>query len=860
MKINKHISRAVSVMLSFAMALGGVLPAHAAEVTISESLLEETGLIGGPVTEEADGEETESGLEAYADSESRYEQIEVNYSQASRYSVTIPKTITLGTDKRSPYSIKVEGDIVANKQVCVVPVDGIADTEVFDFYMSDQIAGSTKKDVAAEISQSKFYWNHEEAARGYEETDNHIIAEGLSAGKWKGTFQMEISMRTDPSHIHNYVGEVTKEPTCTEAGEKTYTCDCGDSYTESIDPTGHHYEKGECTDCGEKDPDHEHSYTEEITKEPTCTEAGEKTYTCECGDSYTEEIPATGHNYKEEITKESTCTETGEKTYTCECGDSFTEEIPKTNHDYGEDDKCTDCGELKPDHEHDYKEEVTKEPTCTEAGEKTYTCICGDSYTEEIPATGHHYDNGTCTDCGEKDPDAFEKIKVGDTETRVIAGQTLEFICIDDAYVDATGVEVGALFIAKGFAPGLAMNTNPFVKDWASNDVRSALNGSTSDLTDLVRVDTTITKSYSGDKTATNYNMDTISSYGTISDYDAPRSVDRVFILSLEEAIKYNKVTINGKEISVMWDLDCDGTVEFNKYSGYWGHYLRTPSASTLECYAVGWTGAVLQANNSNNGIRPCYVKYNGLHKHNYAETIIKEATCREDGEKECTCECGNSYTEIIPATGHDYVDGECINCGRKEPFINVGDTETRVIAGQTLEFICIDDAYVDATGNEIGALFIAKDYIPGNILTLTQNEKDWASTAARAALNGDTSDLTDLITVNTTITKTYSKNKSSADFDMGTIDTYGTVSDYDTESTRDKVFILSLEEAIKYNKVVINDKEISVMWDLNCDGEINKVPSANKYGYYLRTRLNGMSNYIIYYSGSNVIKLAPAT
>lgn len=34
-----------------------------------------------------------------------------------------------------------------------------------------------------------------------------------------------------------------------------------------------------------------HKYTESITKEPTYTEAGEKTYTCDCGHSYTEEIP-----------------------------------------------------------------------------------------------------------------------------------------------------------------------------------------------------------------------------------------------------------------------------------------------------------------------------------------------------------------------------------------------------------------------------------------------------------------------------------------------------------------------------------------------------------------------------------------
>ncbi|MDE6568687.1 MAG: hypothetical protein K2K70_13290 [Lachnospiraceae bacterium] len=55
---------------------------------------------------------------------------------------------------------------------------------------------------------------------------------------------------------------------------------------------------GECEHCGEKDPEHGHKYTETVTKEPTCTEDGEKTLTCDCGDTKTEVIPATGHNWE----------------------------------------------------------------------------------------------------------------------------------------------------------------------------------------------------------------------------------------------------------------------------------------------------------------------------------------------------------------------------------------------------------------------------------------------------------------------------------------------------------------------------------------------------------------------------------
>ena len=327
-----------SVLLCFSMVSSNLLPAYATEAVVTETSLEEAGENGSnePENDTVNTVMLNDDVESQADNDSRYEEIEVNYSQSSTYFVTIPKTITLGADKRAAYSVKVEGDIVANKQVCVVPLDGIEDTEVFDFYMADQIAGSTKEDVVAEVSQAKFYWNHEEAKAGYTETDNYVTADSLSAGKWKGTFQMEISMRTDPAHIHNYVGEVTKEPTCTEAGEKTYTCDCGDSYTEAIPAKGHHFEDGECTDCGEKDPDyHKHSYTETITKEPPCTEAGEKTYTCDCGDSYTEEIPAKGHHFVD-----GECTDCGEKD---PCSESHTDE--------NEDDICDICG-----HEHQWVE------------------------------------------------------------------------------------------------------------------------------------------------------------------------------------------------------------------------------------------------------------------------------------------------------------------------------------------------------------------------------------------------------------------------------------------------------------------------------------------------------------------------
>ena len=53
-------------------------------------------------------------------------------------------------------------------------------------------------------------------------------------------------------HIHDYDAVVT-DPTCTDQGYTTYTCECGDSYvSDYTDPTGHTVVDNVCTVCGEK--------------------------------------------------------------------------------------------------------------------------------------------------------------------------------------------------------------------------------------------------------------------------------------------------------------------------------------------------------------------------------------------------------------------------------------------------------------------------------------------------------------------------------------------------------------------------------------------------------------------------------
>ena len=111
-------------------------------------------------------------------------------------------------------------------------------------------------------------------------------------------------------------GKVTKEPTETETGVKTFTCTrCSETKTEVIPPLSH-----------------KHSYDAVVTA-PTCTEKGYTTHTCACGDSYVDTyVDALGHAWDGgKVTKQPTATETGIRTYICtRCNATKTETIPAT--------------------------------------------------------------------------------------------------------------------------------------------------------------------------------------------------------------------------------------------------------------------------------------------------------------------------------------------------------------------------------------------------------------------------------------------------------------------------------------------------------------------------------------------------
>ena len=378
---------------------------------------------------------------AYTDSVGAVENQDVNESSSanttvyaelgSDFRVIIPKHIVLdGALKKGAYTVSVEGDIAGTEYIKVVPDASFALT-------SNNLAN-----VTAYITQDKTEWVYSEMLTGSNVISNgEIDASGISAGSWNGNFNFNVSLEensgsevasiltlseddvkmgsTDSVQVNAFIdGENVNDIVSWNSDneniivanglvETKANAQVGDTATVTVSATSNASLLAE----GEEQ--------ETATAQFTVTII-DMAYTASGEDEVITSIDLKAGESKDIEVTIIPASATGTVSWTTTApsginliknGNTVTVKIADDMASGNSYDLVASYGNLSKllkinivadeVHTHSYTESTTQEATCIEAGVKTFICSCGDSYTEEISATGHNYENGTCTECGD---------------------------------------------------------------------------------------------------------------------------------------------------------------------------------------------------------------------------------------------------------------------------------------------------------------------------------------------------------------------------------------------------------------------------------------------------------------------------
>lgn len=434
---------------------------------------------------------------------------------------------------------------------------------------------------------------------------------------------------TVAGHTHTFTDwTVIEEPDCWIPGLQRRTCTSCGAVDEELIPARHnekeldtdgHFihpyaeEKATCEEngkvwykcaiCGqafyEEIPALGHAWdVGKVTKAPTCTDEGMITFTCMNDPTHvkTDTIQATGHMYITTAEKAATYTEDGYKTYTCaNCGDEYTEVLPKlqcTNHSWN-------AGA------------ITTAATCDKDGVRTYTCnVCGGTKTERIKALGHNWNDGvvttapTCTTTGVK-----------------------TYTCSNDT-------------THKKTEPISALG-----HDWDDGNITTAATCETNgEITYTCKHNslhqmTSVILATGHDLVKHEAKAPTCEAKGNVEYWTCKNCTD-VFIKGGSNKVK---IAVNG---------DLTGT-EIPATGHKWDSGTITKAATLTEDGEITYTC-------QNDPTHKRTVKIEKLGECTWDDgTVTKPATCTADGEKTYTCtnhSPAHTKTEVIPATGHNYV------------------------------------------------------------------------------------------------------------------------------------------------------------------------------------------------------------
>ena len=431
------------------------------------------------------------------------------------------------------------------------------------------------------------------------------------------------------------------------------------------------------------DPDpHTHEYEETSRTDATCTTDGVVTYTCSCGDTKYEIIPAFGHNIATVIETQVTCTTDG--LIIDRCTNDGCEYEKRTvihgEHNYSITDRqeatcevdgyieytCSNCEDKNYEYisgMHNYVETSRVEAQVEVEGSITYTCTyCGDSYSVAIPAITPVLKNSSVLLIQDSLPWA-ENVNVTLLEMLKTRGVVSSYNIINTSALASCDLsQYGVVFIANDQTTAM-YNRLAANAEKLENYVRAGGNliygacdegwGGSGSLTHALPGGVTTSNYYS----VHNYIVNDLHPIVTGVYTDNRSLKDELLKGNYCSHTYFNTTTLpEGANIIIR---DANGNPTLVEYS--LGEGTVIASGLTWEYFYV----------RNHYGMETNYSKYvyddlvtymvymSNTCEHSYEIVETVEATCEENGYTKYVCTlCSYEYMgDIVIATGHDHVE-----------------------------------------------------------------------------------------------------------------------------------------------------------------------------------------------------------
>lgn len=542
------------------------------------------------------------------------------------------------------------------------------------------------------------------------------------------------------------------EATCMQAGAAPYTAKVEvdgeiyeNTYTQTLPANGSHSMIGtqgcesssECENCGFTLAAKGHSWVlnEESSTAATCIKQAVQWYDCsDCGETKEVELEGTvGHTLQYLEDRQNGCAFV--KWYQCaDCKGTFAGTAASDTY-----------------YKHDYKANLTKEANCVEEGLKTYTCACGDSYTETLSKNDSHL------------------WVAGEPDAKGVTTHTCSRGC------GATKTTVSAVNNAVK-TEDLQNNELQLENNASMKLDEETVNALEKDI--VVSVETVHPQEAGlseeeiaqlGDSVVYDFNM-TYSDGSAITDEGAVFAGEVTISLPYQrdddedvDSIQVWYIADNG-ELTAVKATYSNGFVTFTtKHFSYYTVTRLTPaqrcelyghmlvhSSKAVTCTQDGYEMSVCSRCGM---VEKNDIKTSQGHIYGDAQTI-KAATCTADGSFKKVCiTCKHTVTGIIPATGHNMVEDEkqaqdatctkagkavCVcgnDCGYSyvEESVQLGHN---YVEGEVQEATCTNKGYQQKTCDRCGDTVIYNEQAPlGHSFSSKNARWTWNDTHSAASV-----------------------------------------------------------------------------------------------------------------------------